>query len=74
MAPYTFTFGDIALKVPSAAGVIGKPEAVSDENGCGPCDGGCASSAPTATPVTSAALPTSQVIRFIGSSPRFSFW
>jgi hypothetical protein len=28
MAPYTFTFGEIGVKLPSAAGVIGRPSAL----------------------------------------------
>src|SRR4029453_14654091 len=67
MAPQTFTFGEIASKAPSAAGLTGRPRRFPTKKGCGPC-ACCASNGPAATPVTSAAAVTRIVTRFMGRS------
>ena len=57
--PYTFTFDDIGLNVPSAAGVIGRPKALPTENGWGCCGcwGCCARTVVRPSPTVSAAAP-----------------
>jgi hypothetical protein len=66
MAPYTFTFGEVASKAPSAAGLIGKPSRLPTANGCWAGGCCCASKAPAAIPRVSVAAKAGTVIRFIG--------
>ena len=58
-APYTLTFEDIASKLPSAAGLIGRPSRLPTKKGCGCCS---ASKAPAARPPAKSAAPARRVV------------
>src|SRR5262245_63384549 len=55
IAPYTFTFEDIGVKVALGAGAIGRPRRLPTKNGWGPDAGCCARNAPAAIQMASVA-------------------